>query len=109
MVEEVKGRPARDFSLRMRLFLYRHPEVVDKLVRTWEVLVVRRPASSSAARRRSPLRRQAAAGGACFVSVFRVLESMTLSSTDGFLAEMPVPVPGWLEFLSSSERSIPYP
>jgi hypothetical protein len=40
VVKEVKGHAARDFSLRMRLFLYRHPEAVYKVVKTGEVLVV---------------------------------------------------------------------
>lgn len=39
VVEEVKGHAARDFSLRMRLFLYQHPEVVYRVVGTREVLV----------------------------------------------------------------------
>jgi hypothetical protein len=40
VVKEVKGHAARDLSLRMRLFLYRHLEVAYKVVKTGAVLVV---------------------------------------------------------------------
>jgi hypothetical protein len=38
VVEEVKGHASRDFSVRMRLFLYQYPEVVYKLIPAGDVV-----------------------------------------------------------------------